>query len=154
MRKNAKVSVLFIVMVVVFAGCIQPPQIAEAQALIAELMKLDAGTYAPKEFMKIQGDMNKAMDEVMAQDKKFFKKYGYAREALDKVIYEARDLKTKMPDKKYDYEKNNYRGNNDERKILGQAVLILRNGDTRLEELIADMIEDVISYRFGGSEKK
>lgn len=154
MKKNVKVLVLFIVMAIVFVGCVQPPQIAEAHNLIYKLAKLDAGKYAPEEFMKIEHDMSRAMQEVVAQDRKFFKKFGQAKELLEQVIYDARTLEAKIPDKKYNYEKNNYRGNNDERKILEQAVSILRNGDTRIEELIADMIDGVVSYRFGGSEKK
>jgi hypothetical protein len=153
--KNFMRFVVLSLVIVVLTGCMQPTREIDAvQKVVDEVTKMGEGKYAVKEIKAINNDMQRAMNEFADQDKKFFKKFGPAKEMLFKVRIDAEAIKASMPEEKYRYDSSPHNEGNDDLKILEQAVLILRRGDTRLEELIADMINGVISYRLKGNGKR
>lgn len=100
MKGIKKHVVLVLAIAVVFAACKQPTeQINNAKAAIEGAMKAGADKYAVDEYKKLDADLKAAMDEVAAQDKKFFKKFGPAKEMLAKVVTDADALKAAIPAK-------------------------------------------------------
>ena len=100
MKKLTKSLILILTVAVVLVGCKQPTaQIDAAKATIDDMLKAGADKYAPEELKTVQADLSKAMDEIASQDKKFFKKFGTAKEMLDKVKADAEALKAALPAK-------------------------------------------------------
>jgi DNA repair exonuclease SbcCD ATPase subunit len=100
MKNLTKSLILVLAVAVVLVGCKQPTaQIDGAKAAIDNVIKAGADKYAPEELKTVQADLSKAMDEIGAQDKKFFKKFGTAKEMLDKVTADADALKAALPAK-------------------------------------------------------
>jgi len=100
MKHLTKSLVLILAVAVVLVGCKQPTaQIDAAKAAVDDVIKGAGDKYAPEELKTLQADLSKAMDEVTTQDKKFFKKFGTAKELLDKVKADAEALKAALPAK-------------------------------------------------------
>jgi len=101
MKKFSKFLVLGIFMVSLFSSCAkQPTQVIDAaKASIEAATKEGATVYAADELKKLNDDLQAAMDEVSTQSKKFFKKYGTAKELLTKVQADADALKATIPAK-------------------------------------------------------
>jgi len=100
MRNLTKTLVLVLALAVVMIGCKQPTvQMDAAKASVDAAIAAGADKYAGDELKTVQADLTKAMDEVTAQDKKFFKKFGTAKEMLDKVKADAEALKAALPAK-------------------------------------------------------
>jgi DNA repair exonuclease SbcCD ATPase subunit len=100
MKNLTKSLILVLAVAVVLVGCKQPTaQIDAAKAAIDDVLKGGADKYAPEELKTVQADLSKAMDEIAGQDKKFFKKFGTAKEMLVKVKADAESLKAALPAK-------------------------------------------------------
>jgi hypothetical protein len=100
MKGLTKNLVLALAIVVVLVGCKQPTQLIDStKAAIEDLAKGGADKYAVDEFKKLKDDLQAATDEVAAQDKKFFKKFGTAKDMLNKVTADAATLKAALPAK-------------------------------------------------------
>jgi len=101
MKKFSKFLVLGIFVVSLFSSCAkQPTQVIDAaKASIEAATKEGATVYAADELKKLNDDLQAAMDEVSTQSKKFFKKYGTAKELLTKVQADADALKATIPAK-------------------------------------------------------
>ncbi len=100
MKGLTKNLVLVLAIALVLAACKQPTQqINEAQAVIDEIAKAGADKYAAAEFKTLSDDMKAAQDEIAVQDKKFFKKFGTAKDMLAKVKTDAEALKAALPGK-------------------------------------------------------
>ncbi len=100
MKSLTKNLVLILALALILVSCKHPTQeINEAQALIDEAAKAGADKYAADEFRSLSESMKAAQDEIAAQDKKFFKKFGSAKEMLAKVKTDAEALKAALPGK-------------------------------------------------------
>lgn len=100
MKGLTKNLVLVLAIALVFSGCKQPTQlINDAKAVIEDVTTAGADKYAAEELKKLNDDLTAALDEVAAQDKKFFKKFGSAKEMLAKVKTDADALKAALPAK-------------------------------------------------------
>ncbi len=100
MRNLTKTLVLVLAMAVVLVGCKQPTaQLDAAKAAVDAAIAAGADKYGVEELKTVQADLTKATDEVTAQDKKFFKKFGTAKEMLDKVKADAEALTAALPAK-------------------------------------------------------
>ena len=100
MKGIKKHIILVLAIAVVFAACKQPTeQINNAKSAIEGVMKAGADKYAVDEYKKLDGDLKTALDEVAAQDKKFFKKFGSSKEMLAKVLLDVETLKAALPAK-------------------------------------------------------
>lgn len=99
MKNLMKLSVLGLVVVFLFTSCAKQPtqQIDEAKAAIAAVQAAKGDIYAKDELKKLNDDLQAALDEVNAQSKKLFKKYGKAKEMLAKVKTDAEAVKALIP---------------------------------------------------------
>lgn len=102
MKNLHKILVLGLVVTFLFASCAKQPaqEITDTRAAVEAATKEGADVYAAEELKKLNDDLTAALDEVATQDKKFFKKFGTAREMLAKVKTDAEALKATIPAKK------------------------------------------------------
>ncbi|MDD8031034.1 MAG: hypothetical protein PHQ25_03445, partial [Acidobacteriota bacterium] len=102
MKNLVKFSVLSLLVVFLFASCAKQPtqEIDAAKAAIDAVVKAGGNIYAQEELKQLNDDYNAAMEEVNAQSKKLFKKYGNAREMLAKVETDAEAVLTLIPERK------------------------------------------------------
>ncbi|MBC7348446.1 MAG: DUF4398 domain-containing protein [Candidatus Aminicenantes bacterium] len=102
MKNLMKISVLGLLVVFLFASCAKQPtqQIDEAKAAIQALVDAGGEIYAKDELKKCNDDLQAAMDEINAQSKKLFKKYGPAKEMLAKVKADAEAVQALIPARK------------------------------------------------------
>jgi hypothetical protein len=100
MKGLTKNLVLVLAIAVVLTGCKQPTQlIDDAKAAIEDVKKAGADKYAADDLQKLNTDLTAALDEVNAQDKKFLKKFGTAKEMLTKLKTDVDALKAALPAK-------------------------------------------------------
>jgi len=100
MKHLTKTVVLVLAIAVVLTGCKQPTQlINDVKAAIETVTTAGADKYAAEELKAINDDLTKALDEVAAQDKKFFKKFGPAKEMLAAVQTKVTELTAALPAK-------------------------------------------------------
>jgi uncharacterized protein YwgA len=99
MKNIVKGLTLALIVVFVFTSCAkQPTQLMDAaKAAIQGVVDTKGGVYARDELAKLNGDLQTALDAVTAQSKKFFKKYGPAKEMLTKVAADAEQVKALIP---------------------------------------------------------
>ena len=100
MKNLTKTVVLVLAIAVVLTGCKQPTQlINDVKAAIETVTTAGADKYAPEELRAVNDDLTKALDEIAAQDKKFFKKFGPAKEMLTALQTKVADLQAALPAK-------------------------------------------------------
>jgi hypothetical protein len=101
MKKGlTKHLVVILGLVFIVAACKQPTALIDGtKAAIEDVTKAGADKYAVDELKALNDDLAKAMDEVNAQDKKFFKKFGTSKEMLTQVTTKANELKAQIPAK-------------------------------------------------------
>jgi hypothetical protein len=100
MKGLTKNLVLVLAIALVLTGCKQPTQlIDDAKAAIEDVTKAGADKYAADDLKKLNTDLTAALDEVNAQDKKFLKKFGTAKEMLTKLKTDVDALKAALPAK-------------------------------------------------------
>jgi hypothetical protein len=102
MKNFTKFLVLGIFAVSLFTSCAKQPTelIDSAKAAIQAATSEGANIYAAEDLKKLNDSMQAAMDEINTQSKKFFKKYGPAKEMLTKIQADADALKASIPAKK------------------------------------------------------
>jgi len=100
MKNLTKTVVLVLAIAVVLTGCKAPTQlINDVKGGIETVTKAGADKYAAEELKAINDDLTKALDEIAAQDKKFFKKFGPAKEMLAQVQVKTTELQAALPAK-------------------------------------------------------
>jgi hypothetical protein len=101
MRVFAKYAAL-VLFVLALAACAKAPQedIDAAKAAIDAVVAEGAEKYAAEDLKLLNDALAGAMDEVKAQDAKFFKSYSQAKGMLAKVKADAEALKAELPAKK------------------------------------------------------
>jgi hypothetical protein len=99
MKNIVKGLALALIVVFAFTSCAkQPTQLMDAaKAAVQGVIDAKGNVYAKDELAKLQGDLQAALDAVTAQAKKFFKKYGPAKEMLNKVVADADSVKALIP---------------------------------------------------------
>jgi len=99
MKNTLRILVLAVIVMFAFTSCAKQPteQMDAAKAAIAGVETAKGAIYAKDELSKLKADLQAALDEVTAQSKKFFKKYGPAKELLAKVITDADAVKAQIP---------------------------------------------------------
>jgi len=108
MKQSIRYIMISLIAVFFIAGCSRQPlqEINAAKSVVDSIVSEGAEKYLPDDAKKINDDLNKAMDEVKAQDAKIFKNYGKAKEMLANVKAEAEALNAKLPAKKEEAKKN------------------------------------------------
>lgn len=99
MKNIVKGLALALIVVFAFTSCAkQPTQLMDsAKAAVQSVIDAKGSIYAKDELSTLQGDLQAALDAVTAQAKKFFKKYGPAKEMLTKVVADADSVKALIP---------------------------------------------------------
>jgi len=99
MKNIVKGLTLALIVVFAFTSCAkQPTQLMDAaKAAIQGVVDAKGSIYAKDELAKLNSDLQAALDAVTAQSKKFFKKYGPAKEMLTKVVADADSVKALIP---------------------------------------------------------
>jgi chromosome segregation ATPase len=101
--KKGLIKNLVVVVAIAFAlaACKQPTALIDGtKAAIDKVTQAGADKYAVEELKALNDDLAKAMDEVNAQDKKFFKKFGTAKEMMTQLTAKAAELEAQIPAKK------------------------------------------------------
>jgi hypothetical protein len=127
MKKFSKFLVLGIFVVSLFSSCAKQPTeaIDAAKAAIEAATKEGATVYAADELKKLNDDLQAAMDEVSTQGKKFFKKFGTAKEMLTKVQADADALKATIPAKIEAAKNAALQAQTDAKAVLDEAKALL-----------------------------
>ena len=99
MRNLIKVLAFSVLIVFAFVSCAKQPaeQIDAAKAAIQGVIDAKGDIYAKEEVAKLQNDLQAAMDEINGQAKKFFKKFGNAKNMLAQVVTDATAVKELIP---------------------------------------------------------
>lgn len=127
MKTLAKVLALGVVVAFVFTGCAKQPTQAmnDAKASIDAAVQEGGDVYAKDELKKLNDDNQAALDEVTAQSKKFFKKYGKAKEMLAKVKTDAEAVKALIPARKEEARKDALAAQEEAKKAVDDAKALL-----------------------------
>jgi len=127
MKHFTKFLVLGIFAISLFTSCAKQPteQIDAAKAAIAAAQAEGADVYAPEDLKKLNDSMQAAMDEITTQSKKFFKKYGPAKEMLAKVQADADAVKASIPAKKEAAKNAAIQAQTDAKTALDEAKALL-----------------------------
>jgi len=134
-----------LIAVVFITGCSKQPlqEINTAKAAVDSIMSEGAEKYLPDDAKKINDDLNKAMDEVKAQDAKTFKNYENAKKMLATVKSEADAITAKLPAKKEEAKKDAITAMEDAKIALDAAKTLFEKaskGKKAVDETIsADM---------------
>jgi hypothetical protein len=101
-RSAVKVLAVNLLAVFVLAGCgSQPAQEMQAAKAAVDAVAAEGGEkFAPADMKNVTGALNAAMEEVKAQDAKWFKNYDKAKELLAKAKGDAETLKSGLAAKK------------------------------------------------------
>jgi hypothetical protein len=99
MKSTMRILALAVIVMFAFTSCAKQPtqQMDAAKAAVQAVEGAKGMVYAKDELTKLKSDLQAAMDEVTAQSKKFFKKYGPAKEMLAKVVTDADAVKAQIP---------------------------------------------------------
>jgi hypothetical protein len=127
MKNILKILIFTILLALIFFGCSKRPtaEIADAEAAVEAVSNEGADVYAKEELMKLQDDFGAAWDEVNAQNQKFIKKYGKAKEMFIQVKANAEALEVQIQGRK-EQAKNNALTVLDEAKaVLDEAKALL-----------------------------
>ncbi len=127
MKTLVKVLVLGVIAAFVFTGCAKQPTQAmnDAKAAIDATVQEGADVYAKDELKKLNDDNQAALDEITAQSKKFFKKYGHAKEMLAKLKTDAEAVKALIPARKEEAQKNAMAAQDEAKKAVADAKELL-----------------------------
>lgn len=127
MKSLTKWMALGVIAAFVFAGCAKQPtqDIEAAKAAVDVVVKEGADVYAKDELKKLNDDLTVATDEVTAQDKKFFKKFGKAKEMLAQVVADADAVKALVPARKEEAKNSALAAQSEARAALDEAKALL-----------------------------
>jgi ElaB/YqjD/DUF883 family membrane-anchored ribosome-binding protein len=91
MKNLFRIISLGVLVIFFFTACAKQPaqEMDSAKAAMESVKTAKGEIYAKDEFKKLNDDLTAALDEVTAQSKKLFKKYGKAKEMLAKVKSDA-----------------------------------------------------------------
>jgi len=98
-----------------------------AETAIKGAVEDGAAIYAEEELKKLQDDFAAAEVEVTTQSKKFFKKYGKAKETLAKITTDAAALRTTVAARKEEAKNNALSAQDEAKMALEEAKALLEN---------------------------
>ncbi len=127
MKAFMKVLMLGLIAAFLFTSCAKQPTQAmnDAKAAIDAATQEGADVYAVDELKKLNDDYTAAMDEVNAQSKKFFKKYGKAKELLATLKTDAEAVKTLVPARKEEAKNAAIAAQDEAKKAVDEAKALL-----------------------------
>jgi hypothetical protein len=127
MKAFMKVLTLGLLAAFVFTSCAKQPTQAmnDAKAAIDAALQEGADVYAKDELKKLNDDYTAAMDEINAQSKKFFKKFGHAKELLATLITDAASVKALIPARKEEAKNAAIAAQEEAKKAVDEAKALL-----------------------------
>ena len=127
MKQNIRYIVISLIAIVFITGCSKQPlqEINTAKAAVDSIISEGAEKYLPDDAKKINDDLNKAMDEVKAQDAKTFKNFDNAKKMLAAVKTEAEAVNAKLPAKKEEARKDAITAMGDARSAMDAAKTLI-----------------------------
>jgi len=127
MKAFLKVLTLGVIAAFLFTSCAKQPTQAmnDAKAAIDAAMQEGADVYAKDELKKLNDDYTAAMDEINVQSKKFFKKYGKAKELLATLITDAGAVKALVPGRKEEAKNAAMAAQEEAKKAVEEAKALL-----------------------------
>lgn len=127
MKQNVRYIVISLIAIVFITSCSKQPlqEINTAKAAVDSIISEGAEKYLPDDAKKINDDLNKAMDEVKAQDAKTFKNYDNAKKMLAAVKTEAEAVNAKLPVKKEEARKDAITAMEDARIAMDAAKTLV-----------------------------
>ena len=108
MKHSMRYIIISLIGIFLIAGCSRQPlqEINAAKTAVDSIISEGAEKYMPDEAKKLNDNLNKAMDEVKAQDSKIFKNYSKAKDLLVNVKAEAEAINSKLPARKEEAKKD------------------------------------------------
>ena len=108
MKHSMRYIMIGLIALFFITGCSKQPlqEINAAKSAVDSIISEGAEKYLPDDAKKLNDNLNKAMDEVKAQDAKILKNYGKAKEMLINVKTEAEAINSKLPAKKEEAKKD------------------------------------------------
>jgi len=162
MRQSVQYIFISLLVIAFITGCSKQPlqEINTARAAVDAIMSEGAEKYLPDDAKKINDDLNKAMDEVKAQDAKTFKNYENAKKMLAVVKTEADAINAKLPAKKEEAKKDAIAAMEDAKIAMDAAKTLFEKASTGKkapdETISADMknLEDSFKELQGQVERE
>ncbi len=132
--KKWNCAVLVLGFLIVLFGCAQPPdsELTAAKNALEEARNAGAADYVAEEFKAVQDDLQKAQEEITAQETKvsLARNYDKARELLGKAKAEAEKAKTDAVSAKEEAKGEAETGFKEAQAALGQAKVLLARAPT------------------------
>jgi tRNA U34 5-carboxymethylaminomethyl modifying GTPase MnmE/TrmE len=127
MKGLMKHLALALTVAILFTSCAKQPtqELANAKAAIDAVVAEKGDVYAPDEMKKLNDDLQAANDEIAAQSKKFFKKYGKAKEMLVKLVTDADAVKALIPARIEEAKNNALTAQNEAKAAVDEAKALL-----------------------------
>ncbi|MBN2206885.1 MAG: hypothetical protein JW742_05730 [Candidatus Aminicenantes bacterium] len=127
MKGWMKSLALALTVAILFVSCAKQPtqEINNAQTAIEAVISEKGDIYAADELKKLNDDLQAANDEIAAQSKKFFKKYGTAKEMLAKLVTDAEAVKALIPARIEEAKNNALTAQNEAKAAVDEAKAFL-----------------------------
>ncbi len=126
MKNLIRVLVFGLVVAFLFTSCAKKPtmEMDEAKAAVEAVAK-EGDVYAKDELKALNDALTAATDEINAQSKKLFKKYGNAKEMLAKVKTDAEALKPVIAQRKEEAKNNAVAGQANAKAAVEEAKALV-----------------------------
>jgi len=127
MKNLFRVFTLVALFAFLFAACAKQPtqDLDSAKAALETATKAGADIYAKDELKKLNDDLTAATDEVNAQGKKLFKKFGKAKEMLAKIKTDADALLPVIATRKEEAKNNALTAQNEAKAAFEEAKALV-----------------------------
>ena len=132
MKNIIKVLGLSLMVALFFTSCAKAPTqaIDAAKAAIDSVVAAKGDVYAQDELKMLNDDLTAANDEVTAQSKKFFKKFGKAKEMLAKIVTDADAIKALIPARIEEAQNAAMMAQNEAKAAVEEAKALLEKAPT------------------------
>ena len=135
MKHSMRYIIMMISFIAVFfiTGCSKQPlqEINAARSAVDSVISEGAEKYLPDDAKKINASLNKAMDEVKAQDAKIFKNFAKAKEMLAAVKAEAEAINSRLAAQKEAVKKDAISAREDAKTALDATKELLSKASSR-----------------------
>ena len=133
MKRSMRYIIISIFAVFLITGCSRQPleEINAARTAVDSVFSEGAENYLPEDAKKINDALNKAMDEVKAQDAKIFKNFDKAKEMLAAVKTEAGVIAAQLTVKKEEVKKDAISAIEDAKTVLDTTKELIEKNSGR-----------------------
>ena len=149
MKNLTKILVTGLIETLIITGCARQAttEMEDAKAAINAVVQAKGDVYAKDELNKLYDDLQAAIDEIDAQSKKLFKKYGRAKEMLAKIVTDADEVKALIPARIEKNKSTAFRAQVEAETAVAEAKALLEKAPKGLEK-VNGKSESLEIYRF------